>query len=414
MNKLKQALIIDPRLAGCSGDMFLSTLLNLVESKESLTKLVEIINTNLKTDFSYDFTEISKKGIKAGKINIEIKTDIDFNQVEKINEAFEKILQKLQLSDDARNLAKEIFQTLINAESEVHGVGVEKLHLHETASLDTFFDILGSVLLLERNNFIGIPILGLPVNTGSGMIKIAHGKVTIPPPAVLKILENKDYIHFSDEVVGEMLTPTGAAILTNLVETQISQLPPIRIKKIGYGAGTKDLPDRANVLKIILVELEEETSKHYLSMLETHLDDVSGEMLGGIFPILMEEGALDVSYYPLIMKKNRPSWCLRIICEEEHSSKIAYLIMKELGTLGVRENRFGRYELDRKVVKKKFFFENQVVECRFKERLLEGKILGVKPEYEDLIKIRKITKLPLVELEKKLIELFYLEDEQCE
>ena len=414
MKKLKQVLIIDPRLAGCSGDMFLSTLLDLVEKKESLTKLVEIINTNLNTDFSYDFIEISKKGIKAGKINIEIITDIDFNQVEKINEAFEKILQNLQVSDDAKNLAKEIFKTLITAESEVHGVGVEKLHLHETASLDTFFDILGSVLLLERNNLIEIPILGLPVNTGSGMIKIAHGKVTVPPPAVLKILENKNYTHFSDEVEGEMLTPTGAAILTNLVKSQISQLPPIRIKKTGYGAGTKDLPDRANVLKIISAQLEEETSKHYLSMLETHLDDVSGEMLGGIIPILMEEGALDVSYYPLIMKKNRPSWCLRIICEEEHSSHIAYLIMKELGTLGVRESRFGRYELDRKVVKKQFFIENQIVECRFKERLLEGKILGVKPEYEDLIKIRKITKLPLVELEKKLIEMFYLEDEQRE
>ncbi|NPD89835.1 MAG: nickel pincer cofactor biosynthesis protein LarC [Asgard group archaeon] len=414
MNKLKQALLIDPRLAGCSGDMFLSTLLDLVENKEPLDNLVKIINSNLNTSFNYKFDKQTKKGIKAGKIQIEIEKDIDFNNVIKIKEAFNAILQKLQSSDEANNLAKDIFQTLISAESKVHGKDEEKLHLHETASLDTIFDILGTVLLLEANNFIGAPILGLPVNTGSGLITITHGKVTVPPPAVLRILEEKNYISFSDEIKGEMVTPTGAAILTNLVTKQITQLPPLKIEKIGYGAGTKDLPDRANVMKIIQIELEEDSKKHYLSMLETHLDDVSGEMLGGIMPILLENGALDVAYYPLIMKKSRPSWCLRVICEEQDASEIAYLMMKELGTLGVRENRFGRYELERSIVSKKFPIENQIVECRFKERMLDSKILGVKPEYEDLIKIRKITKLPLIELEKKLIEMYYLEDEHCE
>lgn len=401
-------------MAGCSGDMFLSTLLDLVEKKDSLAELVRVINANLNTDFNYKFGKHNKKGISSGKIDIEIIKDIEFNEVGKIKDAFNKILRDLHISKDADDLAKKIFETLITAESEVHGADKEHLHLHETASLDTIFDIIGTVLLLERNNLIGKPVLGLPVNTGYGMIKIAHGKVTIPPPAVLKILENKKYSNFNDEVEGEMLTPTGAAILTNLVTKQVKQLPPIKIKKIGYGAGTKDLPDRANILKILHVALEEESSKHYISMLETHLDDISGEMLGGILPILMEEGALDVSYYPLIMKKNRPSWCLRVICEEDQASDLAFLIMQELGTLGVRESRFGRYELDRKVVKKKFFIDEQIVECRFKERLSEGNVLGVKPEYEDLMKIRKITNLPLVELEKKLVEMYYLEDEHCE
>jgi uncharacterized protein (TIGR00299 family) protein len=414
VDKLKEALLIDPRLAGCSGDMFLSTLLDLVENKESLSNLVNIINSSLNTDFSFEFDKQNKKGINAGKIQIQIEKDIDFNDVTKIKDSFNEILQKLQLSEEANKLAKSIFQTLITAESKVHGEDEDQLHLHETASLDTIFDILGSVVLLDSNNFIESPILGLPVNTGSGLITIAHGKVTVPPPAVLRILEEKNYISFSDEVKGEMLTPTGAAILTNLVTKQITQLPPLKIEKIGYGAGTKDLPDRANVLKIIQVKIGEDSKKHYLSMLETHLDDVSGEMMGGIIPILLENGALDVAYYPLIMKKNRPSWCLRVICEEQDASEIAYLIMKELGTLGVRENRFGRYELERSVVSKKFFIDDKIIECRFKVRMLDGKRLGVKPEYEDLIKIRKITKFSLVELEKKLVEMYFLEDEQCE
>ena len=394
--------------------MFLSTLHDLVEKKESLGKLVSIINSKLDTQFEYSFIKQNKKGIEASKILINIERDIDFNEVTKIKESFNEILNDIGLSEEANNLAKNIFQTLISAESKVHGVSEEKLHLHETASLDTIFDILGIVVLLEENGLIGKPIFGLPVNTGSGLITIAHGKVTVPPPAVLRILEDKKYTFFNDNVKGEMLTPTGAAIITNLVTQQVTELPPLKIIKVGYGAGTKDLEDRANVLKILQIKLEEDSKKHYLSMLETHLDDVSGEMLGGIIPILLENGALDVTYYPLIMKKNRPSWCLRVICEERDASEFAHLIMTELGTLGVRENRFGRYELERNIVSKKFFIDDKIIECRYKERILEGKLLGVKPEYEDLVKIRKITNMPLIELEKKLIEMYYLEDEHCE
>ncbi|MHA1828260.1 MAG: nickel insertion protein, partial [Candidatus Heimdallarchaeaceae archaeon] len=147
---------------------------------------------------------------------------------------------------------------------------------------------------------------------------------------------------------------------------------------------------------------------------ETHLDDVSGEILGGLVSKLMEEGALDVAYYPLIMKKNRPSWCLRVICEEKDAPNLALFIMKESGTLGVRENRYSRYELKRRIVERSFFVDEKIFSCRFKERLVNNQVIGVKPEYEDTVKISESTKIPLIELEQKLINLYYMEEENCE
>ncbi len=147
-------------------------------------------------------------------------------------------------------------------------------------------------------------------------------------------------------------------------------------------------------------------------MLETHLDDVSGEILGGIVNKLMIQGALDVSYYPLIMKKNRPAWCLRVICDEDKASILAKFIMKELGTLGVREDRFGRYELDRRVVKKNINLKGRNFECRFKERMLDGEIIGVKPEFEDISNIANELKLPINELEIIIISQYYKGDKK--
>jgi uncharacterized protein (TIGR00299 family) protein len=411
---MSKVLLIDPRLAGCSGDMIISALKDLLGDEETLIELSQTINDTFATEFDIQFSKVLKQGMQASQLKIEIKKDIDFNQAEKITQAFKQILSKIKLSQKATELANDMINTLLSAEASVHGKDREELHLHETASLDTIFDILGVVKLLDKHNLINVPIYGLPVNTGSGFITFSHGKVTVPPPAVLEILKKKEYPFFSDEIDGELLTPTGITILSNLVTRVIRQFPPITIQKVGIGAGMKELPKRANTVRFLLAETIEDSSKFYLSMLETHLDDVTGELLGAMIPLLLEKGALDVSYYPLIMKKNRPAWCLRVICDENKAAELAEFMMRELGTLGVRENRFARYEMDRRVSKKKFFIRDNKVECRYKERIVNEEVVGVKPEYDDLIKISKITDIPLIELERKLIELYYLEDEHCE
>ncbi len=404
---MSKALIIDPRIAGCSGDMFLSSILDLTESKENLDELVSSINTTLSTKMNVKVEKILKKGINSTHLVIDIEEDLKSHHASDLMDSLKKVLDNLNLSGVAKNKAQQMLQLLFQAESKVHGGSIEKLHLHETASVDTILDIVGTIWLLEKHGLLDIPIYGLPVNVGSGFITFSHGKVSVPPPAVLEILQKLEYSFFSDEVDGELLTPTGIILLGGLVTNQINQLPPLRVQSIGYGSGNKDIPSRSNVLRTLLVDLHKESSKHYLSMLETHLDDVSGEILGGIVSKLMEHGALDVSYYPLIMKKNRPAWCLRVICDEDKASILAKFMMKELGTLGVREDRFGRYELERRVVTKEITVEGKGFQCRFKERMLDGEIVGVKPEFEDIASIANETKVPINELEIKLVNMYY-------
>lgn len=411
---MSKALIIDPRIAGGSGDMFLSSILDLTDGKSTLLDIVSIINKTLSTKMSVEINKILKKGINSTHLTINIEEDLTSHHASDLMLSMQKVLDEIDLTDEAKTKAENMLKLLFKAESKVHGEPLDKLHLHETASVDTILDIVGTIVLMEKNDLLNIPILGLPANVGSGFVTFSHGKMSVPPPAVLEVLQELDYPFFSDEVDGELLTPTGIILLGGLVNKQITQLPPLRVKKIGYGAGNKDLPSRSNVLRLLLVDLEDENSKHYLSMLETHLDDVSGEILGGIVNKLMIQGALDVSYYPLIMKKNRPAWCLRVICDEDKAPILAKFMMKELGTLGVREDRFGRYELERRVVKKKINFKGKSFDCRFKERMLDGEIIGVKPEFEDSTYIANKLKIPINELEIILINQYYEGDKKNE
>ncbi|MHA1345884.1 MAG: nickel pincer cofactor biosynthesis protein LarC [Candidatus Heimdallarchaeaceae archaeon] len=411
---MSKALIIDPRIAGASGDMFLSSILDLTDGKSILLELVDKINSTLSTKMTVEINKILKKGINSTHLVINIEEDLTSHHAADLLVSLQKVLAETELTDGAKVIAENMLNFLFKAESKVHGEPLDKLHLHETASVDTILDIVGTIVLMEKNGLLDIPILGLPVNVGSGFVTFSHGKMSVPPPAVLEVLQELDYPFFSDEVKGELLTPTGIILLGELVNKQITQLPPIRVRKIGYGAGNKDLSERSNVLRLLLVDLEEESSKHYLSMLETHLDDVSGEILGGIVSKLMDKGALDVSYYPLIMKKNRPAWCLRVICDEDIASILAKFIMKELGTLGVREDRFGRYELERRVVTKNINLKGKSFECRFKERMLDGEIIGVKPEFEDITYISNELKIPINELEIILINQYYKGDLKSE
>lgn len=411
---MTEIIILDPRNAGSSGDMFLSLFIDLFDDNKTIEILVEKINEVFKSQMTVQSLKINKNGIHSTELTIDIENDIEKKHASDLLTSFKLILSKLEISDRAAQLAEKILMTLFEAEAKVHAEEIEKLHLHETASLDTILDILGTVLLLDRNNAIDKQFLGLPVNVGSGFVTFSHGKMAVPPPAVNEILRSKNYPFFSDEIQGEMLTPTGAAILTNLVSKTIHSLPPIEVKKIAYGAGSKDLENRPNVIRAMLGQVREENSKNYLTMLETHLDDVTGEVLGGMMKKLFEYQALDVSYYPIFMKKNRPAYVLRVICEEDNSSKLAQLIMKDLGTLGVRESRFARYELERRIITKEFFIEKKRFKCKFKERLFDGEVIGVKPEFNDLLTIHEETKIPLAELENRLINFYHMGDEFCE
>ncbi len=405
-----QAIIIDPRIAGCSGDMFLASVCDLVEDTSYLDELVANINTIFNIEIEINKESVLKKGVSATYLKIDIKKDIKSHHATDLLDKAMLLAEKLSIEEKNKELALKMLNSLLDAESAVHGQPIEKLHLHETASIDTLLDIYGTVFLLERNGLLSLPIYGLPVNVGSGFVTFSHGTVSVPPPAVLEILKTTNYPFFSTETKGELLTPTGAIILVNIVQKTINQLPALTLTKLGKGAGTKNLEHSPNILSLMLVDLPINEKKHYLSMLETHMDDVSGEILGGMVPALLVHGALDISYYPLMMKKNRPAWCLRLICEEEKASELSFFVMKQFGTLGVREQRFARYELERRVISKTFELKGKIISCKFKERIFEGKVIGAKPEFDDVERIAKELEEPMLNIEKTLSHLYYLEE----
>ncbi|MHA1815675.1 MAG: nickel insertion protein, partial [Candidatus Heimdallarchaeaceae archaeon] len=197
---MSKALIIDPRIAGASGDMFLSSILDLTDGKSILLELVDKINSTLSTKMTVEINKILKKGINSTHLVINIEEDLTSHHAADLLVSLQKVLAETELTDGAKVIAENMLNFLFKAESKVHGEPLDKLHLHETASVDTILDIVGTIVLMEKNGLLDIPILGLPVNVGSGFVTFSHGKMSVPPPAVLEVLQELDYPFFSDEV----------------------------------------------------------------------------------------------------------------------------------------------------------------------------------------------------------------------
>jgi len=248
-------MVVDPRGAGCSGDMFLAALTHLLGSRDTLSEFVEKANRMGQFELCSRPHLTVKGGIEAIYLSIEVRRDIDTGDAASLIRLMDRLLAHLSVSDAASTLSRDVMSALLEAESAVHGKPVEALHLHETASADTLLDIAGTVYLLEKKGLLGIPVYGLPVNTGSGFVTFSHGTMPVPPPAVLNLLEAGRYPFFSDGVNGELLTPTGAALLTRIAGRPVTDHPPIRVTATGYGAGKKDLPFRPNVLRISTAEV---------------------------------------------------------------------------------------------------------------------------------------------------------------
>jgi uncharacterized protein (TIGR00299 family) protein len=247
------------------------------------------------------------------------------------------------LTSAQKDLAHRIFRRLAEAEAKVHGTTVEKVHFHEVGAVDSIADIVGSA--------IGIDLLGAdqiccsPIPTGHGTIRIAHGNVSVPAPATAELLQGVPLA--ASQVAAELTTPTGAAIVTTIAE-RFGHLPVMRVERIGYGAGSKDFEQQANVARMFVGQADSPIESDEIWMLETNLDDLSGEMIGHATQLLLEAGALDVYTTAIQMKKNRPAVMLSVICQAEHTTTLEGILFRETTTLGVRRWPVGRHKLQRR------------------------------------------------------------------
>jgi hypothetical protein len=379
---------IDPSISGISGDMVLSALASLGGDIERFKILVEEIERNTGHDIDLKIEKVRKKGISALQVQV-----ISEGRCKNLT----AVLEDLPLNREERKFALNVANTILKAEAEVHGTVPEEVHLHELGNIDTVVDIAGTASLAGSLGLFDekVEVYSSPVLVGRGKTKTEQGLLPVPPPVVAEILKEYRIPFTFSEEEGELATPTGTALLAHMA-TKFEKPPTMTIESIGIGAGTLDLKV-PNILRIIKGHSTSTLHQEEITVLETSVDDVTGEVLGYIFERLYDSGALDVQIIPTITKKNRPGYIVQVVCKEEKAGELADLLMRETGTLGVRTGRFHkRFYLSREVKTAEVRISTYKGKVRVKiSRDSRGNIISLKPEYEDAKKIAQKTNLPL-------------------
>jgi len=399
-------VIVDCQNTGISGDKFLASLIDMGNNFEKLTPLISNLlknHTNCsKLEVKVIDDTVNGLNCKTLEINIEEK---NVHLVLKDTMALIKSdITNLELSQKASEFINSVFNIIFQAEASVHKKKIEEIHLHEIGSIDTFLDIIGSAILLDDLNLFENTIWKvLPIAVGSGKIKISHGVVSTPAPATLKIIQDHDLTIKGMNIKSELTTPTGVAIIAALGAKSTSGFPPMKIDKVGYGGGSKRFEAHPNILKLISGVQEEEISeKDMISVLETNVDDVSGEVLGDFISTMTQvSGLKDISLISTVTKKNRPGYLIKILAEIREQDNIKRKIFEQLGTLGIRQYYCERNILNREIKKKVVKIVNEEFTIGFKYGYLnDGTIVNIKPEYEDVKQVAKKINKPFLEVLK--------------
>ncbi len=302
-------------------------------------------------------------------------------------------IEKAQLAPRAAERAHRIFTRLAESEAKVHNLPVEKVHFHEVGAVDSIVDIVGAC--------VGFEMLGIeefscsPLDVGAGQVKTAHGLLPVPAPATADLLKGAPV--YTSGIQKELVTPTGAAIATTL-STSYSKIPEMKLELIGYGAGSMDFPEKANVMRLLIGEAESHAGKtaHHIgdapiAVIETNLDDMSPQIYGYFVERALGAGALDVFSTPVQMKKNRPGLLVTILCEPAKTTQLTGLLFKETTTIGVRI-----HEAQRRTLAREFLHvETRFGPVRMKLSRLNGSILNATPEFDDCRRIAAEKGIPL-------------------
>jgi len=366
--------VIDAQVAGISGDMLLCSLVNIgankskiidgIHNAESLCKYVKVKKI--------DFAEVKKNSLQATELLLEIDDDAHERKGIEIKEIIVKSAEQLKISESAKTFAVKSIETLIHAESKIHGEPENSVHFHEAASFDTVIDILGTAIALDDLGCFDDDIVVTPVAIGGGTVTFSHGTTSNPAYAILEIFRESGIITVGGNVKEELTTPTGASMLVNLVKECSEFYPPMKIQSIGYGAGQKDFEGFSNVLKIVRGIASTKLQLDTVKILETNVDDVSGEVLGNMIEKIMAHGAKDVTISSAITKKGRPTNLVSVICDSHTMNSIMDLLITETGTLGVRVRTSERYIVPRAVKTISVNIQGQNFDIRYKTRDLNN------------------------------------------
>ena len=382
-------IVIDPQIAGISGDMMLCALVNLGANKSKIIEGVRIAEKNLDGSIikNIDFSKVNKLGIEATELILDFKEENQKRKGIEIQKCIEKSSVDVGLSDLAKQFAISSIETLIKAESKIHGGTLSLVHLHEVSSIDTVVDILGTAIALDDLKILNDEIISTPVAVGGGSLTFSHGTTSNPTNAILEILKNSGITISGGQIKDELTTPTGASLLVNLTKTCFDYYPKMKIDSIGYGAGTKNFDGFSNVLRVVKGEKTKNYDHDVVQILETNVDDVSGEVLGHMIDKIMENGAKDVTITQGISKKGRPTNLISVICDLKSMNTLLELLISETGTLGVRRRSSERYVVPRTIliVPIKLNEKNFKIRCKITRE--NNIIKNFKIESDDIKKI---------------------------
>jgi len=379
--------------------MIVGTFLDMGADKTDLIDIMQHYASYF-GDINIKIGKVKRSGISATFANIQCKDQKSIKYVDLIT-CFDKI-EHPKMTSEIKGSVKKVFMTLAEAEAHVHGTILEEVHFHEVGAADAVADITGAIYAFHELKFNKQNVYSLPVALGGGSVKTMHGMLTVPAPSTVEILKNVPT--FGGPVSEELTTPTGAAILVNIVDEFTEFYPAGIIKTTGYGAGKLDL-DSPNVLRTLTAETSIKSDK--VSLLETNLDTVTGEVMGHLFQRLHDEGALDVSMTPIIMKKNRPGQLLRVISRPKDCDKLAEIIMRETGTLGIRIIEYAHRNIaERKIIPVEVNIDGKIYQIRIKMGKIGHEIIKSSPEYEDVRKISNETGVPVKNVMKIAEEVF--------
>jgi uncharacterized protein (TIGR00299 family) protein len=355
--------------AGASGDMILGAMVAAGVDGDVLREQLSQLNV---PGFSVEFERVDRSGLSATYARVETTDEHKHRHLSDIK----KIIEDSGVSESAKALAIKIFTRLAEAEARVHNEPVDHVHFHEVGALDAIVDIVGASIcfdLLRIERFVCSPL-----HAGSGMIQMAHGRFPVPPPAVAELLKGVPF--YSTDIQGELLTPTGAAIITTVCR-EFGPIPRMTTDATGYGAGTRQYENFPNVLRVLVGDTEADVSlSERLWMIETNIDDMSPQLIGHVMDRAFELGALDCYFTPVQMKKNRPGVLLSVLCAREDKEPLMKLLFTETTTLGVRSYEVERRALRRSVVR----VETAYGPIDVKVAHLNGNVVNKMPEFEQV------------------------------
>ncbi len=371
--------------SGASGDMILGALIDAGFSQKRLNEELKKLSVD---NYGFDSEKVIRSAITGTKFDVSIKEDTihDEHHRRRTLKDISRLINESLLSESVKKDSIRIFENLANAEAKVHNTLPEEVHFHEVGAIDSIVDIVGAVIAFDNLKIENIYYS--PIRTGTGFVKCHHGQFPIPAPATVELL--KGHHVTGTNIQRELTTPTGAAILTTL-GVNVEMCPEITLQQVGYGAGSHEIPQIPNLLRVMIGEIITVCEQDEVWMVETNIDDMPGEHFGYLLEKILEAGALDGYITPVQMKKSRPGTLISIIVDDVHLSKVERIMFEQSTTFGIRKYRASRKKLHRKLVDVKTEYGT----IKVKIGMLNGSIKNITPEHEDCKKVAEERGIPL-------------------